>query len=130
MKIGENDTIKKLMQLFGDLNILSFVRKCLLNLIGYVNRMDNTRKVNQVFNNTLQGCRLRGRTRNRWWNCVQRAIINAKLKIGKGGKKNRAEWENSIKEAEVRFGRYCHRRRRRCKWSRMNTQISGMSHKI
>ena len=39
--------------------------------IGYVKIMDGTRKVNQVFYNTLQGNRLRGRPRNRWWNFVQ-----------------------------------------------------------
>ena len=41
---------KELTQLFGDLDILSFVRKCRLNWIGHVNRMDSKRKVSQVFN--------------------------------------------------------------------------------
>jgi hypothetical protein len=47
------------MQLFGDLDMLSFVRLSLYNWIGHVNRMDNKRKVNQVFNNNLQGSQLR-----------------------------------------------------------------------
>ena len=38
------------MQLFGDLDILSFVRVSRLDWIGRVNRMDSTRKVSQVFN--------------------------------------------------------------------------------
>ena len=33
--------------------------------------MDSKRKVSQVFDNNLQGSRLRGRPKNRWWNCVQ-----------------------------------------------------------
>lgn len=49
-----------LMQLFGDLNILSFVRSSRLNWTHYVKRMDSTRKLNQVFNNNPQGSRLRG----------------------------------------------------------------------
>jgi hypothetical protein len=42
------------MQLFADLDRLSYVRMCLLNLIGRVNRIGSTRKVSQVFNNNLQ----------------------------------------------------------------------------
>ena len=48
-----------LMQLFGDLNILSFVRRSRLNWIGHVIRMDSTRKLCQVFNNNPQRSRLR-----------------------------------------------------------------------
>jgi len=51
---------KELMQLFGDLDILSFVRIIWLNWIGHVNRMDSKIKVSQVFNNKPQGSRLRG----------------------------------------------------------------------
>ena len=43
------------MQLFVDLDILSFVRTVRLNWIGCVNRMDSERKVSQVFNANLQG---------------------------------------------------------------------------
>ena len=46
---------KELMQLFGDLNRLSFVRISQLNWIGHVDRMDSKRKVSQVFDNNPQG---------------------------------------------------------------------------
>jgi len=36
------------MHLFGDLDVLSFVRVGRLNWIGHVNRMDSKRKVSQV----------------------------------------------------------------------------------
>ena len=49
------------MQLFGDLDILSFVRMCRLNWIGHVNRMDSKIKVIQIFNKNPQGSGLRGR---------------------------------------------------------------------
>jgi len=63
--------------------------------------MDGTRKVNQVFYNTLQRSRLRGRPRNRWWNCVQTNNNKCKIKNWKRGSKNRAKLEKSIKEAKV-----------------------------
>jgi hypothetical protein len=49
------------MLLFGDLDILSFVRVCGLNWIVRVNRMDGKGKVSELFNSNRQGCRLRGR---------------------------------------------------------------------
>ena len=48
------------MQLHGDLDILSFVRRRRLNWIGPVNIIDSKGKVSQVFNNNAQGRRLRG----------------------------------------------------------------------
>jgi hypothetical protein len=48
------------MQVFEDLDILSFVRISRFNWTGHVNRMDSKRKVSQVFNNNPQGSQLRG----------------------------------------------------------------------
>jgi hypothetical protein len=48
------------MPLFGDLDLLSFVRISRLNWIGSVNRMDSKRKGGQVFDNNPQGSHLRG----------------------------------------------------------------------
>jgi hypothetical protein len=45
---------KELMQLFGDLDILSCVRISPLNWIGQVNGLDSKRKVIQVFNTVLR----------------------------------------------------------------------------
>jgi len=92
---------KELMQLFGDLDILSFVRISWLKWIGHVNRMDSKRKVSQVFNNNPKGHRLRGRPKNRWWNCVQTDINRCKIENWKERSKNRDDWEKSIKEAKV-----------------------------
>jgi hypothetical protein len=50
-----------------------------------INRMDSKREVSQVFDNSPQGSRLRGRPKNRWWNCVQAGINIAELQIGKTG---------------------------------------------
>ena len=68
------------MQLFGDLDVLSFVRISRLNWIGHVNRMDSKRKVSQVFNSDPQRSRLRGRPKNRRWICVKTDINKCKIK--------------------------------------------------
>jgi len=60
MKICESNIIKELMQLSGDLDILSCVRISRLEWIGHVNRMDSKSKVSQIFKNNPQGSRLRG----------------------------------------------------------------------
>ena len=61
---------EELMQLFGDLDILSFVSISVLNWIDRVNRRDSKRK-EKVFNSNHQRSRLGGRPNNRWWNFAQ-----------------------------------------------------------
>ena len=68
------------MQVFEDLDILSFVRVNRLNWIGHVNRMGSKGKLSQVFHNNPQGRRLRGRPKNRWWNFVKTDINRCKIK--------------------------------------------------
>jgi hypothetical protein len=104
---------KEVMQLLGDLGTPSFVRMSQLNLTGFVNRMDGTRTASQVSNNNPQGSRLRGRPETRWWNCIKQILMDAILKPGKGGQKNRSDWERSIKEARGHNGLQYHLRRSR-----------------
>jgi hypothetical protein len=75
------------MQLFGDLDILSFFGIYRLNWIGRVTRRDSKIKVIQVFNKNSQGSGLGGRPKNRWWNCVPTDINKCKLKTRKRIKK-------------------------------------------
>ena len=63
---------KGLTWLFGNLDILSFVRMSRLNWIGLVNRMDSERRVSQVFNNNQQGSRLGGRQKKTVELCTNR----------------------------------------------------------
>ena len=67
------------MQLFGDLDMLTFVAVSMLHWICYVNRMRSKRKVTQVFNSNPQGSRRKGRPKNRWWNCVLTDINKCKI---------------------------------------------------
>ena len=50
-KIWRQRHNQQLTQLFGDLDILSFVRIIWLNWISQANRMDSKGKVSQVFDN-------------------------------------------------------------------------------
>jgi hypothetical protein len=63
--------------------------------------MDSKRKVSQVFNNNPQRSPLRGRSKNRWWNCVYTDINKCKIKNWKERSRNRTDWEKSIKEVKV-----------------------------
>ena len=49
-----------MMQLFGDLDILSFVKISRFNWFGHVSRMDSQRKLSHLFKNNPQGRCLRG----------------------------------------------------------------------
>ena len=72
---------QELMQMFGKLDILSFVWISWLNWTGHVNRMDSKRKVSQMFNNNnSQGSRQKGWHKNGLWNCVQSDIDRCKIK--------------------------------------------------
>ena len=68
------------MQLFGDLDMLSFVRVSRLNWIGHVSRMDSKRTVSQAFNNNPQRSRLRGRPENTWWKRARTDINRCRIK--------------------------------------------------
>jgi len=71
-----------MMQLLGDLDILSFVRISRLDWIGHVNRMGSKGKVSQVFKNNRQGSRLRGRPKTDGETMYKWILINANLKTG------------------------------------------------
>jgi hypothetical protein len=77
----------ELMQLCGDLDIVSFIRMNRLRWIGHVNRMDSKGMLYQVFGNQPRGSRPTGRPKYRWWDCVYGDIKSARLEIGNRGRK-------------------------------------------
>ena len=95
---------KELMQLFGDLDVFSYVRIIQLNWIGQINRMDSNRKVSQVFNNNPTGSRLRDDQDTDGVIVYKQILINEKFKLEREVKENRADWDKSIQESRVRNG--------------------------
>jgi hypothetical protein len=91
----------ELMQLYGDLDIVSFIRINRLRWIGHISRMDNNRMVYQVFANQSQGSRPRGRPNSRWWDCVYDDITTCKIRNWEQRSKNREDWMRSNKEAKA-----------------------------
>jgi len=67
---------KEQMQLFGDLNILSFVRISWLNWIGHVSRMDS-----HLFKDNSQGRWLKRIKKTDGGNVYKQILIDAKLKM-------------------------------------------------
>jgi hypothetical protein len=90
----------ELIQLYGDLDIVSFIRINKLRWIVHVDRMDNKRTVYQVFANQSQGSRPRGRPKSRWWDCVY-GDINLRSETGNTGRKIYEDWMRSIKETKA-----------------------------
>jgi hypothetical protein len=81
---------KGIMQMFGDLDILSLVRISRLNWIGHVNRKNSKRKVSQVFNKNPQGSRIIGQPNVDGGTVYKHLLTNTKLQSGKRGQ-NRAD---------------------------------------
>jgi hypothetical protein len=87
---------KELMQLVGDLDILSFV----WTYNTHVNRKDSKRKVSQVFNREVH---YEDDQKADGGIVYKQISLNAQLQIGKSSK-NRADWEKTNKEAKVHTG--------------------------
>jgi hypothetical protein len=69
----------ELMQLYGVLDLVSFIRINRLRWIGH-NGLHNKRMVYQVFANQPLGSRPRGRPKSRWWDCVYGDIRKCKIR--------------------------------------------------
>jgi hypothetical protein len=92
------------MQLYGDLDIVSFIRIHRLRWIVHVSRMDSKRMVYQVFANQPQGSQPRGIPKSRWWDCVFGDIRKCKIRNWEQRSRNREDWMKSIKEAKAHIG--------------------------
>jgi len=75
------------MQLFGDLDTLSFIGIRRLDWIGRVKGMESGSNVIQVFHNNPRGSRLIGGPKTDGRIVYRQMLINGKLKTGKRGQK-------------------------------------------
>ena len=94
----------ELMALYEDLDLVSFIKLNRLRWIGHVYRMENTRKVTQVFYNNPQGSRQRGRPRHRWVDDVQTDLEKCGFRGWKQKVKDRDEWRRLMRETKARIG--------------------------
>ena len=82
----------ELMNLYEDVDIISFIRLSTLRWIGHVNRMDKERN---IFYNQPQGIRVRGMPKNRWMDCVLSDIEKCKITNWKEQSRERGIWRRS-----------------------------------
>ena len=75
------------MNLYEDVDIVSFIRLSRLRWIGHVDRMDKERKVYNIFYNQPQGTRVR--PKNRWMDCVLSDIKKCKIRNWKEQSRDR-----------------------------------------
>jgi hypothetical protein len=94
----------ELMQLYGNLDIVSFIRINRLRWIGHVGRMDDKRMVYQDFANQPEGSRPRGRPKYRWWDCVHGDIRKCKIRNLEQRSINIEDWMRSFQETKVHIG--------------------------
>jgi hypothetical protein len=87
----------ELIQLYGDLDVVSFIRINRLRWIGHVDIMDDKRMVYQDFANQPQGSRPRGRPKYRWWDCVYGDTRKCKIRNWEQRSINREDWMRSFK---------------------------------
>jgi hypothetical protein len=86
------------------MDIVSLTRVRRLNWIGHINRIDDTRNVEQIFCSQPEGVRTRGRSRSGCWECVWIDIEKGGITVWRETSGNRNEYKKAIEEANVHFG--------------------------
>jgi hypothetical protein len=94
----------ELQTLNEDVGIVTLIRVRRLNWIGHINRIDDTRKVKQIFNSQPDGVRTRGRPRSRWWGYVWTDIKDRRIMNWRKTPRNKNEWKKAIEEVKVHLG--------------------------
>ena len=91
----------ELMALYEDLDIVSFIKLNWLRWIGHIHRMENTRKITQVFYNNPQGSRQRGRPSFRRLDDVQTDLEKCGFRDWKPNVKDREEWRRLMSRPRI-----------------------------
>lgn len=85
------------------MDIVSLIRMRRLNWIGHINRIDDTRKFEQIFGIQPEGVRTRGRSRFWCWECVWTYIEKGGITDWRETCGNRNGYKKAIEEAGVHF---------------------------
>jgi hypothetical protein len=94
----------ELQTFYEDVAIVTLIRVTRMNWMCHVSLMDDTKKVEQVFNSQPGGVRTRGRPRSRWWECVWTDIKEGRIMNRRKASRNRIKWKKAIEEAKVHLG--------------------------
>lgn len=90
--------------LYKEPDLETHIRFQRLRWLGHITRMEASRKVKMVFNNNPDGTRLRGRPRNRWWNCVRADVDRFKITNWSELAMDREGWKRAMEEAKAHLG--------------------------
>jgi len=97
-------TNEEVKQFYGDLDIVTEIKKGRLRWLGHVERMSEERVVKRLYQNTPKGSRSVGRPRLRWmddaWEDLRRmGVTNWRIRAHR-----RDDWKMVVKEAKVLQG--------------------------
>ena len=82
---------------------MAVIKIRILEWLGNVSRMNETRSVGKIFEGKLEGRRGRGRPRLRWLNDVEDDLRKLGLKGWRMKALNREEWVSIIREAKAKL---------------------------
>ena len=83
--------------------ILTVIKIRILEWIGHVIRMNETRSVKKIFEGKLKGRRGRGRPRLRWIDDVEDDLRKLGVKRWRTKALDREEWASIIREAKTKL---------------------------
>jgi hypothetical protein len=84
-------------------DIVNVIKIRILEWLGHVVRMNETRSVKKVFEEKLEGQRGRGRPRLRWINDVEDDLRELGVKRWRTKALEREEWATIIKETKAKL---------------------------
>lgn len=92
-------TNKELEELYGEQNIVGYVKTQRLRWLGHLTRMKETRVPKKIWEVDFVGTKRRGRPRSRWWTEVQEDLNMMDLRDWEQKARNRKQWNHVIKQA-------------------------------
>ena len=97
-------TNEDVRQLYGELDIVTDIKKRRLRWLGHVERMSEERVVKRLYQNTPEGSRNVGRPRLRWMDDVREDLRRMGVTNCRIGVHRRDDWKMVVKEAKVLQG--------------------------
>jgi len=97
-------TSEEVRQLYGELDIVTEIKKGRSRCLGHVERMSEERVVKRLYQNTPEGSRSVGRPRVRWMDDVREDLRRMGVTNWRIRAHRRDDWKTVVKEAKVLQG--------------------------